>query len=169
MESGMANILRGPLRRRSFLRRWGGGWLLLAVGSGLGVSGCGKSRIGKLLADRLCLPFYDADDFHSPENCEKMAGDEPLGDTDRWPWLRLLAQLSVRWEAQGGAVLACSALKQSYRDLLFEHVANHRVVFLELSRVAAESRLEGRRGRHQFVGDFDHLLDGQFRDLEPPR
>jgi len=135
----------------------------------MGVTGSGKSSIGKLLADRLDLPFYDADDFHSAENRAKMAADEPLEDTDRWPWLRLLAQLSLQWEAQGGAVLACSALKQSYRDLLFELVANHRVVFLELSRSAAESRLEGRRGRHHFVGDFDHLLDGQFRDLELPR
>jgi carbohydrate kinase (thermoresistant glucokinase family) len=135
----------------------------------MGVTGSGKSSIGKSLAARLAMPFYDADDFHSDANRTKMGADEPLEDADRWPWLRLLAQLSVTWEARGGAVLACSALKQSYRDVLFELVANHRILFLELSRAAAESRLEKRRGHHQFVGDFDHLLDGQFRDLEVPR
>jgi carbohydrate kinase (thermoresistant glucokinase family) len=134
----------------------------------MGVTGSGKTTIGQLLAGRLSLPFHDADDFHTPEKRAKMARNEPLDDDDRWPWLRLLAQLSVQWEAQGGAVLACSAVKQSYRDVLLEHVPHHRVVYLEVSRAAVERRLEVRRGHHQFVGDFDHLLDGQFGDLEPP-
>ena len=134
----------------------------------MGVTGSGKSTIGKLLAERLGLLFHDADDFHSPANREKMARNEPLDDADRWPWLELLAKLSVDWEAQGGAVLACSAIKQVYRDMLLLHVPNHHVGYLELSREAAARRLEQRRGHHQFVRDFDHLLDGQFRDLEPP-
>ncbi|HEY3595561.1 MAG TPA: gluconokinase, GntK/IdnK-type [Polyangiaceae bacterium] len=134
----------------------------------MGVTGSGKSTVGKLLAERLGLLFHDADDFHSPENRAKMARNEPLDDADRWPWLELLAKLSVDWEAQGGAVLACSAVKQVYRDMLLLHVPNHYVVYLELSREAAARRLEQRRGHHQFVRDFDHLLDGQFRDLEPP-
>jgi gluconokinase len=134
----------------------------------MGVTGSGKSTIGKLLADRLGLMFHDADDFHSAANRAKMAHNIPLDDADRWPWLELLAKLAIDWEAEGGAVLACSAVKQVYRDMLLAHVPNHHVVYLELSRHGAELRLEGRRGHHEFVRDFDHLLDGQFRDLEPP-
>lgn len=134
----------------------------------MGVTGSGKSTIGKLLADRLALPFRDADDFHPPENRAKMAADIPLGDADRWPWLALLGRLAVEWQAQGGAVLACSALKQAYRDVLLEHVGEHRVVFLDLPRASAERRLAARRGQHEFVREFQHLLDGQYRDLEPP-
>jgi carbohydrate kinase (thermoresistant glucokinase family) len=134
----------------------------------MGVTGSGKTTIGKLLAERLGLLFHDADDFHSAANRAKMAHNIPLDDADRWPWLELLAKLSVEWEAQGGAVLACSAVKQVYRDMLLAHVPNHHIVYLELSRAVAERHLEGRRGHHEFVRDFDHLLDGQFRDLEPP-
>jgi carbohydrate kinase (thermoresistant glucokinase family) len=134
----------------------------------MGVTGSGKTTIGKLLAERLGLMFHDADDFHSPKNRAKMAHNIALDDEDRRPWLELLAKLSVEWEARGGAVLACSAVKQAYRDLLLAHVPNHHVVYLQLSRAVAERHLEGRRGHHEFVRDFDHLLDGQFRDLEPP-
>src|SRR3954462_13690936 len=84
----------------------------------MGVTGSGKSTLGKLLADRLGLPFHDADDYHPPENRAKMAADIPLDEEDRRPWLALLAQLAVGWQAAGGAVLACSALKQAYRELL---------------------------------------------------
>ncbi len=135
----------------------------------MGVTGCGKSTIGKLLAERLGLQFQDADDYHSEENRRKMAADIALEDTDRWPWLQGLAGLAVKWQSEGGAVLACSALKQAHRDVLLEHLPEHRVVFLDLSREAAERRLERRRGQHQFVREFAHLLDGQYRDLEPPR
>lgn len=134
----------------------------------MGVTGCGKSTVGKLLADRLGLQFQDADDFHPPENRAKMAADIPLGDADRWPWLAHLSRLAVAWQAEGGAVLACSALKQAYRDVLLEHVAPERVVFLDLPRASAERRLAARRGQHEFVREFQHLLDGQYRDLEPP-
>jgi carbohydrate kinase (thermoresistant glucokinase family) len=134
----------------------------------MGVTGSGKSTSGKLLAERLALPFHDADDYHSPENRAKMAADIALSDADRWPWLGQLAELAVAWESQGGAVLACSALKQAYRDLLLGRVASPRVVFLELSRAEAERRLEQRRGEHAYVRDFTRLLDGQYRDLEPP-
>ena len=135
----------------------------------MGVTGSGKSTVGKLLADRLALPFQDADDFHPPENRAKMAADIPLGDSDRWPWLQRLGRLAVEWQEKGGAVLACSALKQAYRDVLLEHVAEHRIVFLDLPRASAEWRLSARRGQHEFVREFQHLLDGQYRDLEPPR
>jgi carbohydrate kinase (thermoresistant glucokinase family) len=135
----------------------------------MGVTGCGKTTIGQLLADRVGLSFHDADDYHSPENRAKMAADIALSDEDRWPWLEHLARLAVEWQAQGGAVLACSALKQAHRDLLVQHVSEHAIVYLELPRVSAEQRLAARRGHHQFVRDFQHLLDGQYRDLEPPK
>jgi len=134
----------------------------------MGVTGCGKSTVGKLLAERLQLPFHDADAYHPPENRAKMANDIPLGDADRWPWLELLAKLAGDWEATGGAVLACSALKRAYRDVLVKHVAQNRIVFLDLPRAAAERRLTVRRGTHEIVRDFDKILDGQYRDLEPP-
>jgi gluconokinase len=134
----------------------------------MGITGSGKSTIGRLLAERLALPFHDADDYHSPENRAKMAADIALDEADRKPWLAHLAQLAVGWQATGGAVLACSALKQAHRDVLLEHVPEHRVVYLDLPRASAERRLAERRGHHEFVRDFQHLLDGQYRDLEPP-
>jgi len=135
----------------------------------MGVTGCGKSTSGKLLAARLGLAFHDADDYHPPENRAKMAADIALDDADRWPWLLRLAELSVVWERDGGAVLACSALKQAYREVLLQWARVARVVYLELPRAEAERRLEGRRGQHAIVRDFARVLDGQYRDLEPPR
>ena len=135
----------------------------------MGVTGCGKSTIGKLLGARLGLPFHDADDYHPPENLTKMAADLPLSDADRWPWLERLSALAAAWENQGGAVLACSALKQAYRELLLTRVREPRVVYLELPRADAELRLQARRGQHAIVRDFARILDGQYRDLEAPR
>src|SRR4051794_16113449 len=108
----------------------------------MGVTGSGKSTSGKLLAAHLALPFHDADDYHPPENRLKMAADIPLSDADRWPWLVKLAKLAASWESQGGAVLACSALKQAYRELLLKQIHAPHVVYLELSRAEAELRLE---------------------------
>ncbi|MEI9951062.1 MAG: gluconokinase, GntK/IdnK-type [Pseudomonadota bacterium] len=135
----------------------------------MGVTGSGKSTGGRLLAARLGLPFHDADDYHPPENRAKMAADIALDDADRWPWLAQLAELAAAWESQGGAVLACSALKQAYRDVLLARITSPRVVYLLLSRAEAERRLEMRRGQHAIVRDFTRLLDGQYRDLEPPQ
>jgi gluconokinase len=134
----------------------------------MGVAASGKSTIGALLAARLGLGFHDADDYHPPENRAKMAADIALDDTDRWPWLARLSELAELWQAGGGAVLACSALKRAYRDVLLQRVESPRVVYLELSRKEAERRLEQRRGLHTIVRDFTRLLDGQYRDLEPP-
>ncbi|HEX2671347.1 MAG TPA: gluconokinase, GntK/IdnK-type [Polyangiaceae bacterium] len=134
----------------------------------MGVSGSGKSTAGRLLAERLGLAFHDADDYHPPENRAKMAADVALDDADRWPWLTRLAELSASWEAEGGAVLACSALKRAYRELLLQRVHAPRVVFLELSFAEAQRRLEQRRGQHAIVRDFTRILAGQYRDLEPP-
>jgi len=134
----------------------------------MGVTGCGKTTTGELLAARLGLPFYDADAYHPPENRAKMAADLALDDADRWPWLAHLAELAAAWESQGGAVLACSALKQTYRDVLLQRTRRAHVVYLELSRAEASLRLEARRGQHAIVRDFTRLLDGQYRDLEAP-
>ncbi len=83
-----------------------------------GVSGTGKTTIGRLISSRLDIPFYDADDFHTKENIEKMSQGIPLTDKDRQPWLRILSQKLDDHKSTGGAVLGCSALKESYRDVL---------------------------------------------------
>jgi carbohydrate kinase (thermoresistant glucokinase family) len=134
----------------------------------MGITGSGKSTAGKLLAARLGLAFHDADAYHPPENRAKMAADIPLDDADRFPWLTQLAELAHGWEAEGGAVLACSALQQTYRGVLMQRVSSSRIVYLELTRAEAERRLERRRGQHAIVRDFKRILDGQYRDLEPP-
>jgi carbohydrate kinase (thermoresistant glucokinase family) len=134
----------------------------------MGVTGAGKTTVGERLALRLGLPFYDADDFHPAENRRKMAANQPLDDADRRPWLELLARRAAEWEKQGGAVLACSALKRAYREILFQHVRDHRTVYLDIGRAEVSARLEQRRGRHAFISDYDRVLAGQYAALEPP-
>jgi carbohydrate kinase (thermoresistant glucokinase family) len=140
----------------------------------MGVTGSGKSTIGRALAERLLLPFYDADAFHPPVNRAKLAHNEPLDDGDRWPWLERIAAHVPRWEARGGAVLACSALKHEYRRVLLSNLEQgstrrSRVVFLDVDRAAVLARLDARKGRHTLVREFDRIVTGQYRDLEPPR
>ena len=84
----------------------------------MGVSGTGKSTVGGSLSDQLGLPFIDADDFHPEVNKAKMQSGTALTDEDRWPWLQTLASELARYEQQKGVVLACSALKESYRKIL---------------------------------------------------
>jgi gluconokinase len=130
----------------------------------MGVSGCGKTTTGEALAARLGWPFEEGDRHHLPESVRKMAAHIPLEDADRWPWLQTLAGLIGAQEAAGrSSVLACSALKRRYRDLL--RTGAPRVLFLHLhgSRAVLQARLDGRKG-HFFPPD---LLASQFAALEP--
>jgi len=127
----------------------------------MGVSGCGKSTVGRMLASRLRVPFLDADEFHPPANVAKMAAGTPLTDEDRGPWLDLL---NGKLLGHGDAVLACSALKERYRQALARGVADCRFVHLRGSPDLIRPRLSGRRHRYMPAS----LLDSQFATLEPP-
>jgi carbohydrate kinase (thermoresistant glucokinase family) len=130
----------------------------------MGVSGCGKTTIGKRLSEHTGLTYYDADDFHPQSNIDKMSRNVPLTDKDRWPWLQALADNMVSWEAEGGAVLACSALKESYRATLSSGSANISWVFLSGSFDLIKSRMESRNGHYM----KSSLLQSQFDALEMP-
>ena len=127
----------------------------------MGVSGCGKSTVGQLLAARLGCQFLDADEFHPPENVAKMAAGTPLTDADRQPWLELL---NAKLRGLESAVLACSALKESYRQILSRGLSGCRFVHLCGSTDLIRARLEKRRHRYMPAS----LLESQFAALEPP-
>ena len=130
----------------------------------MGVTGCGKTTIGRLLSAALGWPFYDADNFHSPVNVRKMATGVSLTDEDRGPWLdELRALVSERNERGENGVLACSALKQSYRRTLSTG-ANLVVVYLKAEADLIRSRLADRRGHFM----PQRLIESQFLDLEEP-
>lgn len=131
----------------------------------MGVSGCGKTTVGTLLAEKLKLPFYDADNYHPKENIEKMRKGIPLNDRDRLPWLETLGDSITRWKQSGGAVLACSALKKSYRELLSRGDDDGvRYIHLKGSFEEILLRLNSRKG-HYFPAS---LLRSQLEDLEEP-
>ena len=131
----------------------------------MGVSGSGKTVIGRLLADRLKRPFLDADDLHSSENVQKMRLGRPLTDTDRAPWLQAVAGEIARPTADGqGVVVACSALKRAYRDRLRVAAPGLRLVHLAGPPRLIRRRLEARIGHFMPA----NLLDNQLATLEPP-
>ena len=131
----------------------------------MGVSGSGKTTIGRLLAQRLECEFIDADDFHPASNVAKMAAGVPLEDADRWPWLERLNQELRRREARGDrAVLACSALKQAYRERLAAGLARLELVYLRASPELLRARLASRTHRYMPAS----LLESQLATLEPP-
>ena len=131
----------------------------------MGVSGSGKTTVGRLLAKKLQLPFYDADDFHSKGNILKMQNEIPLTDEDRQGWLQMLAGEIVKWEKEGGAVLACSALKEDYRNILKSIPANQITwIFLKGSPALITERLSNRK--NHFMSSA--LLQSQFEALEEP-
>ena len=130
----------------------------------MGVSGSGKTVVGKALAAKLGLPFHDGDDFHPPANVAKMSAGIPLTDADREPWLRTLAGKIQEWNTAGGAVLACSALKETYRQQLREG-GDVRFVFLDVPKQLLAERLRGRTGHFMPVT----LLDSQLATLEIPK
>nr|WP_292960702.1 gluconokinase [Muricauda sp. UBA7809] len=130
----------------------------------MGVSGSGKSKIGKLLSEQLDRPFYDGDDFHPKANVEKMASGTPLTDEDRKEWLIQLNKLAIDHRRKG-AIIACSALKKNYRSILRAGMGNSMVfVYLKGSFELIKSRLKKRKG-HFMPMD---LLKSQFDTLEPP-
>ena len=127
----------------------------------MGVSGAGKSTIGRLLAERLGWRFLDADEFHPPQNVAKMRAGTPLTDEDRWPWLR---NLNSMLKQEANAVLACSALKEIYRQRLVDGIDDNKLVFLKGEKSLIRSRLDARQHKYMPAS----LLDSQFATLEPP-
>ncbi|WP_123970672.1 gluconokinase [Streptomyces sp. TLI_185] len=132
----------------------------------MGVSGSGKSTVGRLLAQRLMVPFLEADDVHPAANRAKMAAGRPLNDEDRRPWLLSLADWIHEAIDDGrGGVVACSALKHEYRDIFRRAGVGVCFLYLALDRAAADQRVAGRAGHFMPA----RLVDSQYATLEPLR
>lgn len=130
----------------------------------MGPAGSGKTTVGKLLAAQLSWDFADGDDFHPAANIEKMSRGVPLTDSDRIPWLNSNREAMLQWQAQGqNVVLACSALKSSYRELLAIN-AEVKLVYLKGTYELLRERLRSRKGH--YAGE--QLLASQLADLEEP-
>jgi carbohydrate kinase (thermoresistant glucokinase family) len=131
----------------------------------IGVTCCGKTTIGRLLAKQLNIPFYDGDDHHPASNISKMESGVPLEDEDRIPWLRTLNKLA-QTHLDSGAVIACSALKQEYREILKTDDKSNQIVFvfLHASKALISSRIHSRK--EHFMSPT--LIQSQFDILEEP-
>lgn len=131
----------------------------------MGVSGSGKTTVGRALAAAIGAKFYDGDDFHPPENIARMSSGIPLDDTDRQPWLERLRDLIAEHVAQNeDIVVACSALKRSYRDLLREGNDGLRFVYLKGTFEDIWQRMQEREGHYMKA----EMLQSQFDALEEP-
>lgn len=131
----------------------------------MGVAGSGKSTIGSMLAHRLDWQFADADSFHPAANVEKMSRGVPLTDEDRFPWLEAIAAWMDRLGREGRhGIVACSALKRSYRRVLVGSRPDARIVYLKGERELIAARMAARSAHFMPVG----LLESQFRTLEEP-
>jgi gluconokinase len=132
----------------------------------MGVSGSGKSTIAERLAARLGWRYEDGDKYHPPANVAKMSAGHPLTDEDRWPWLQAIAdEIDRTCKQEERAVVACSALKRAYRDILVHGRNDVRIVFLNGEQALIAARLAARKGHFMPPG----LLTSQFRTLEPPQ
>jgi gluconokinase len=132
----------------------------------MGVAGSGKTTVGRLLASELGWRFYEGDDFHPRANIDKMQRGMPLTDDDRWPWLQALRDVIDACLAQGtSAVMACSALKQTYRDYLIRGRDEVKLVYLKGSYDLLSQRLAQRQGHFM----PKELLASQFATLEEPQ
>ena len=131
----------------------------------MGVSGSGKSTIADKLAERLRWSYEDGDKFHPASNVAKMSAGHPLTDEDRWPWLQAIAdEIDRVCRAGQRAVIACSALKRAYRDILVHGRSDVRIIYLKGTQELIARRLATRKNHFMPPG----LLDSQFRTLEPP-
>ncbi|MBT8255766.1 MAG: gluconokinase [Bacteroidia bacterium] len=128
----------------------------------MGVSGSGKTTVGKKLSKSLRIPYYDADDFHSEENIEKMANGNALTDTDRWPWLEKLNNVMKEALKEHALILACSALKEAYRQRLTVGISVN-WVYLSASYETIYKRMSQ---RNHFMKP--QMLQSQFETMEPP-
>jgi len=131
----------------------------------MGVSGCGKTTVAEIIAQRLRWPFEEGDALHPPENVAKMHAGHPLDDADRAPWLARVADwVDARLDAGESGVITCSALKRQYRELIDRRGRDIEFVYLHGSRELIASRLAGRQGHFMPAS----LLDTQFATLEEP-
>jgi gluconokinase len=130
----------------------------------MGVSGCGKSTVGRALAARLGVPFAEGDELHPPRNIALMSAGTPLTDADRGVWLDRVADVLERAAQQGGIVVSCSALKRRYRDRLREAAPALRFVYLHGSETLLAERMAARSGHYMPAS----LLTSQLETLEPP-
>ena len=131
----------------------------------MGVSGSGKSTVAERLAKRLGWRYEDGDWFHPPSNVAKMSAGQPLTDEDRWPWLRAIAdEIDRVCEADQHVVIACSALKRAYREVLIHGRTDARIVYLNGTQDLIASRISARKDHFM----PPELLASQFKTLEPP-